>query len=270
MTAFHDGSGVPGPLLDEPGELARLGEVEPRGDPVQRLQRERDLDQVGVSRPLAHPVDRALHPRRTRLHGGDRGCGAEAEVVVPVPVHGNVAAEPVHRLPHEVGGGLRRRDPDRVDDDDLARARLDRRLVRAAVELEVGARRVDAEERDLDPGAGGERDRLRIRSSIVSRETPSASSLPSEIGLSITEAGTPSSTSASTSACTAREKPHTSACSPAPTTSSTARQSSSETRGKPASIRSIPAASSAFAISSLSSGPRTTPTDCSPSRNVVS
>ena len=86
---------------------------------------------------------------------------------------------------------------------------------------------------------------LRIRSSIVSRETPSAASFASEIGLSITEAGTPSSTSASTSAWTAREKPQTSARRPAATTSSTARQSSAETRGKPASIRSMPAASRA-------------------------
>ena len=60
----------------------------------------------------------------------------------------------------------------------------------------------------------------RIRSSIVSRETPSASSLPSEIGLSITDARTPSSTSASTSAWTAREKPQTSARRPAAAISS--------------------------------------------------
>ena len=56
---------------------------------------------------------------------------------------------------------------------------------------------------------------LRIRSSIVSRDTPSASSLRSEIGDSITEAPTPSSIKASTSACTARENPQTSARRPA-------------------------------------------------------
>ena len=111
---------------------------------------------------------------------------------------------------------------------------------------------------------------LRMRSSIVSRETPRASSLPSEIGLSITEADTPSSTSTSTSACTAREKPQTSALSPAAAIALTASKSSAETRGNPASIRSIPAASRARAISSFSSGVSTTPIVCSPSRSVVS
>ena len=109
-----------------------------------------------------------------------------------------------------------------------------------------------------------------MRSSIVSRETPSAASLPSEIGLSITEARRPSSTSASTSARTAREKPQISASSPASRIKEIARASSSETRGKPASIRSIPAAERAFAISTFCSGSRTTPTVCSPSRSVVS
>ena len=129
VTAFHDGSGVPAALLHEPRERPRLRQVEPRRDPVQRLERERDLDQVGVPRPLAHPVDRSLHPRRARLHGGDRGGGPEPEVVVPVPVHGDLAAEPVDGLPDEVRGRLGRRDADRVDDDDLLRARLDRGLV---------------------------------------------------------------------------------------------------------------------------------------------
>ena len=50
--------------------------------------------------------------------------------------------------PDEVRRGLGRRDPDRVDDDRLLGARLDRRLVGAVEELEVGARAVDAEERD--------------------------------------------------------------------------------------------------------------------------
>ena len=120
------------------------------------------------------------------------------------------------------------------------------------------------------PAAVANETALRIRSSIFSCVTPSAWSLASEIGLSITDAGTPSSTSASTSACTARENPQISARRPAALISSTARQSSAETRGKPASIRSMPAASRARAISSFSSGVRTTPTDCSPSRSVVS
>ena len=94
----------------------------------------------------------------------------------------------------------------------------------------------------------------RIRSSIVCRETPSAASFPSEIGLSITDAWSPSSTSASTSARTAREKPQISASRPASRISEMARASSSDTRGNPASMRSTPAAASALAIFSFCSG----------------
>ncbi len=111
---------------------------------------------------------------------------------------------------------------------------------------------------------------LPIRSSIDSLVTPSAVSFASEIGDSITLASTPSSTSASASAATARENPQTSARRPAPAISFTASQSSCETRGKPASIRSIPRPSIARASSSFCCGSRTTPTDCSPSRSVVS
>ncbi len=111
---------------------------------------------------------------------------------------------------------------------------------------------------------------LAMRSSIVSRATPIASSFKSEIGDSMTECETPSSTSASRSAGTARENPQISARRPASEISRTAFASSSETRGNPASMRSTPASSSRRAISSFSCGSRTTPTVCSPSRRVVS
>ena len=58
--------------------------------------------------------------------------------------------------PDEVGDGLRRRDPERVDDGDLLRPGLDRGLVDLLVEVRLGARRVDAEERGADPVLGGE------------------------------------------------------------------------------------------------------------------
>ena len=68
--------------------------------------------------------------------------------------------EPVHGLPDEERRCLRRRDPDRVDDDDLLRPCVDCCVVGPPVELEVGARRVDPEERDPDPGAGCEGNRV--------------------------------------------------------------------------------------------------------------
>src|SRR5687767_7538104 len=45
-------------VADERRELADLREVEPRGDPVERLERESDFEQVGVAGPLPHPVHR--------------------------------------------------------------------------------------------------------------------------------------------------------------------------------------------------------------------
>ena len=159
--------------------VARLGQVEPRRDAVERLERERDLDQVGVPRPLAHPVDRALHPRRARLHGRDRSGRAEPEVVVPVPVDGNLPAEPVDGLPDEVRGRLRRRDPDRVDDDDLLRRRPRRPCRRPAGRTR--GRRATSRRRRTRPRSrrrSANETALRIRSSIASRETPSAVELP--------------------------------------------------------------------------------------------
>jgi hypothetical protein len=66
-----------------------------------------------------------------------------------VPVHGSLVAEPLHDRADEEGGGLGRCHAERVDDDDLARPRLDGGLVRLPGEAEVGARTVDPEVRDL-------------------------------------------------------------------------------------------------------------------------
>ncbi len=56
-------------------------------DAVESLESERHLDEVGVAGPLAHAVDRPLHPGGACLHRGDRGGRGEPEVVVAVPVH---------------------------------------------------------------------------------------------------------------------------------------------------------------------------------------
>ncbi len=56
---------------------------------------------------------------------------------------------------------LGRCDPERVDDDDLLRSRLDGGLVDLPEELEVRARRIDAEERSVDAVLGREAHRLR-------------------------------------------------------------------------------------------------------------
>src|SRR5574337_1074179 len=58
--------------LHEPGQLARPLEPEPRRDPVQRLERERDLDEVCVAGALPHPVHGPVHPGRPGLDGRHR------------------------------------------------------------------------------------------------------------------------------------------------------------------------------------------------------
>ena len=75
-----------------------------------------------------------------------------------VPVDRHLVVEALDDLVDEKRGRLRRGDAERVDDDDLLRARLDGAVVDAADELEVGARGVDAEERDADPLFDGKRD----------------------------------------------------------------------------------------------------------------
>ena len=63
---------------------------------------------------------------------------------------GTSRPDPLDGLADELRDGLRGRDAERVDDDDLARARLDGGLVHALVEVGLRARRVDAEERGED------------------------------------------------------------------------------------------------------------------------
>jgi hypothetical protein len=75
---------------------------------------------------------------------------------VAVEVHGHAVAHPLSRAPHELGHGLGRGDPQRVDDDDLPRSRLHGLPVDALVEVGRRARRVDAEEGGVDPLLGGE------------------------------------------------------------------------------------------------------------------
>ena len=98
MTDFHGASGVPARSCDQRRQRPRLGQVEAGRDPVERFERERDLDQVRVPAALSHPVDRALHPGRAGLDGSDGRSGREPEVVVAVPVHGDVVTEQVDRL----------------------------------------------------------------------------------------------------------------------------------------------------------------------------
>src|SRR5919201_881150 len=146
---------VAGQRADARRDLAQAVEAEIGADAVEGAQRERHLAEVRVPGALAHAVDRPVDPARAGAGGGDGGGRAEPEVVVPVEVERHVRAEPLARLADQEGDCLGSGDADRVDHHRLLRARLDRGLVDGPEVAEVGARPVDAEERDGDPLPGG-------------------------------------------------------------------------------------------------------------------
>ena len=151
---------VPGERAQPLGEGAHVVEPQVGLDPVEPAQGKGDLGQVGVAGPFAHPVDGALDPVRAGSHRGDRRRGREAEVVVAVEVDRLVRAKPAACAADELGDRFGRCDSERVDDHDLVRARLDRRLVHGLEVRRVCARPVDAEERNPDPLLDRERDRV--------------------------------------------------------------------------------------------------------------
>ena len=151
---------VPGQLLHARRDRADQVEAQVRLDAVERAQRQRDLAEVGVAGALAHAVDRALHVRGARAHGRDGARGRDAEVVVAVEVHRHVRPDELDGQADELRDRLGRGDAERVDDGDLLRTGLDRARVDAAVEVALGAGRVDAEERGVDAVVGREPHRL--------------------------------------------------------------------------------------------------------------
>ena len=200
--------------------------------------------------------------------------GREPEVVVPVEVDGHAGADQLDacarrgRPPPPAWRSRacpRRRPP---------RARPRPRAEYACAK-NSGSARVPSTPKyaTVMPSPGGEARRRSRSARAWSRGvTPSASSLRSEIGDSITDARTPSSTSSlDVGRDRAREAPDLGAGARRPRISSTARPvvlgDAREAGLDPidAERRRAPRA-----ISSLSSGESTTPTVCSPSRSVVS
>ena len=239
---------------------------------VQRLERERDLAEVCVAGALAHAVDGSVDPVGARPDRGDRAGGRKAEVVVAVVVQRHVRADRVADAPDEVGDRLRRSDAERVDDDDLRRARSRSRAGIPAARKSRSAREPSTPKNATRTPASS-RDRHRALDPLEHLRARHAERVELEVGdgrldhrrakaeLDDRVARRPARPARSPTA--RREgRRRRSARSRA--------RSSSETRGKPTSIRSTPSASSSRAISSFSSGPRTTPTVCSPSRSVVS
>ena len=177
--------------------------------------------------------------RRARLHGRDRGRGPEPEVVVPVPVHRDVEA--VERARDEQRRGLGRRDPERVDDDDLGGPASTAAAYARSKNSRSARERVDAEERDVDPVA---RSRTRRPSGSARASSRARRRAPRACRR---RSGSRSPRRGRRARRARRRRPGRRARSPRPrrgarraAISSTARKSSSETRGKPASIRSMP------------------------------
>ena len=150
---------VAGELPDAVGQRPHPGEVERGLDAVERAQGERDLGDVGVARPLPHPVDRPVNPPGSGSNGGDRVRRCQAEVVVPVEVNRDVGPDELAGALDQLADGLRPRHADRVDDHDLRGAGLRGGRVRRVVEVRLRARGVDAEVADPDPALHGVGDR---------------------------------------------------------------------------------------------------------------
>ena len=125
------------------------------------IQRDHDLLERRVARPLADPVDRALDLADAGLDGGERVRDREAEVVVAVRGERDPAelgtAPP--RLGEERRVLVRQAVPDGVGKIDHGRARLDRDPADTRDERAIGASRVLARELDLVGALGGVRDR---------------------------------------------------------------------------------------------------------------
>ena len=175
-------------LADALGDRADQVEAQVRLDAVERAQRQRDLAEVRVAGALAHAVDRSVDVGGAGADGGDRARGRDAEVVVAMEMNRHRRSDELDGRADEIGDGLRRGDPERVDDGDLFRAGLDARSSRPGGRSR--ARRGSSRRRRTRRGCRCRRrsaSRSVIRSSIFSRETPIASSFRSEIGDSITE-----------------------------------------------------------------------------------
>ena len=156
---------VPG----EPGDQARrarqLFAVDGRLDVAEvvaaRAQRHHDLFQRGVAGALAEPVDRALHLTGTRGDARQRVRDREAEVVVAVCRHDELAVHVVDDVADELGELLGHAVPDGVGDVQRGRAVVDRELADLDHEVDVGAAAVFGRELDVFAVAAGTGDPAR-------------------------------------------------------------------------------------------------------------
>ena len=202
------------------------------------------------------PFTVPVHPRRARLHGGDRGRGGEPEVVVAVPVDRDVVVEPLGDLADEERRRLGRRDA-RACRRRRPRPRPPRprsRTRRAGTRGRPASSRRRRTRRGSRPPRRTRRPSGSARASSRARRRARRASRPRS-GSRSPRRVTPSSTRASTSARTAREKPQISASSPASRISAIARAVvlGDAREARPRCGRRPPR-SSARAISSLSSG----------------
>ena len=204
------------------------------------------------------------------MHRRHRGRRREPEVVVTVPVDRHLVVEVLRDLADEERRRLRRRDPERVHDDDLCCAGVGRALVRRADEPEVGPRRVDAEERYADPVLHRERDRGADPLEHRLARDPERGQLPVRDRALDHGRGEPELDESIDVGRDGAENPQISAPSPASRMREIALASSSETRGKPCLDPIDARVVQGAGDRQLVLRERTTPTVCSPSRSVVS
>ena len=246
--------------------------VEARRDPVERLERERDLDEVGVPGPLAHAVDRPLHPGRAGLDGGDRrgrararsrrgrasGRGPRSSRSTTSPTRNaaasGVAIPSVSTTTTSCGARLDRGLVRAVGRTRGRRATSRRRRTRRGCPCSAANETALADPLEHRLARDAERGELAVGDRALDHGRRDAE-LDERVDVGLHGA---------------REAPDLGVEPGVDDRARSPRSRRPRRAGSPASIRSTPAASSARAISSFSSGESTTPTVCSPSRSVVS
>ena len=135
---------VAGEPRHHPARARDLARVDARPQPVRRLayaQQHHDLLERCIARPLADPVDRALHLAAPGHDARERVRHGQAQVVVAVHRAGHLGEardEPVELAPHR-RVLLGHRVADSVRHVDRGRALVERDLEHLGGELEVGA-----------------------------------------------------------------------------------------------------------------------------------
>ena len=140
--------------FNELGQLVESGDVDPRVEAVQGLEREDELLEARVAGPFSEAVDAGVGHLHAFFDRGEAVRHGESEVVVPVErqLRGDEPLLQSTEEPPDPGG---RHHADRVADHGPMGPRLGAGIVQVDDEIQVRAERVLRDERDRDAVGDG-------------------------------------------------------------------------------------------------------------------